>query len=494
MEELEHVARRDLEGFIGGDAVEETLRERPRIGPVALDVREVGGEHDVLRPHVVAQLDGHPLHVLHAEVDVLPHVVARPLRERLPVEEPRRPVAVALVPVVRLLHPERHPAETGLGKEDLQIREPVEDAGEDCLGEAHRRGGAEERQGDPLHDGPAAEPRDHRRVDAGILERRLLGARALAIEADVHGERHLHLDGRRPEPIVLRYRIALPAGEHAERDSAESELRAVLELGDGIVQVGPGDDAEPDEPISRDGAVLFAEPVVVGADRRAVGVVVGHGAPQAWAHLHVGEEDLGFEAVLILLRDALLRRSNPGRVGDRHAEGLPRLIGPPGPQIEKRNRSRLLAFHEQCIAAVRQLDRPRRLLAQPRRHPPSPPLRQHFKMPITRDQRRQRSLNQRRSPYQGCRESTTCMASSRPNRDGAAGRGGSSCEAAPESSDLTVAMRQAAEKGPVARRRPKAAGEAYFLYVEPAAEGANEANGPLSAACRLEALFVDGEA
>jgi hypothetical protein len=28
-----------------------------------------------------------------------------------------------------------------------------------------------------------------------------------------------------------------------------------------------------------------------------------------------------------------------------------------------------------------------------------------------------------------------------------------------------------------------AAGEAYFLYVEPAAEGANEAAGPLSAPC-----------
>src|SRR5258706_5075390 len=36
------------------------------------------------------------------------------------------------------------------------------------------------------------------------------------------------------------------------------------------------------------------------------------------------------------------------------------------------------------------------------------------------------------------------------------------------------------EKGPVARRRPKAAGEAYSLYVERAAEGANEADGPLS--------------
>src|SRR5438876_756308 len=44
---------------------------------------------------------------------------------------------------------------------------------------------------------------------------------------------------------------------------------------------------------------------------------------------------------------------------------------------------------------------------------------------------------------------------------------------------------QAAEKGPDARRRPKAAREAYSLYVERAAEGANEADGPFSAACRL---------
>src|SRR6266511_5425811 len=42
---------------------------------------------------------------------------------------------------------------------------------------------------------------------------------------------------------------------------------------------------------------------------------------------------------------------------------------------------------------------------------------------------------------------------------------------------------QAAEKGPDARRRPKTAGEAYSPYVEPATEGANEADGPFSEAC-----------
>src|SRR5438094_2379303 len=39
---------------------------------------------------------------------------------------------------------------------------------------------------------------------------------------------------------------------------------------------------------------------------------------------------------------------------------------------------------------------------------------------------------------------------------------------------------QSDEKGPAARRRPRAAREAYFLYVERAAEGANAADGPLS--------------
>src|SRR5207245_1884362 len=44
-----------------------------------------------------------------------------------------------------------------------------------------------------------------------------------------------------------------------------------------------------------------------------------------------------------------------------------------------------------------------------------------------------------------------------------------------------------AEKGPAARRRPRAAREAYSLYVERAAEGANEADGPFSAACAISA-------
>src|SRR6267142_1484070 len=52
---------------------------------------------------------------------------------------------------------------------------------------------------------------------------------------------------------------------------------------------------------------------------------------------------------------------------------------------------------------------------------------------------------------------------------------------------------QAAPKGPYARRRPTAAREAYCLYVERAAEGANEADGPFSAACKEDLHGDDSE-
>ena len=43
-----------------------------------------------------------------------------------------------------------------------------------------------------------------------------------------------------------------------------------------------------------------------------------------------------------------------------------------------------------------------------------------------------------------------------------------------------TATRASGEKGSAARRCPKSAREAYFLYVDRADEGANEADEPLS--------------
>ena len=116
---------------------------------------------------------------------------------------------------------------------------------------------------------------------SGILERRLRRARPETVEADVHRQRHLHVDRRRPEPVVLRRRIRLAVREHAEVDALEPEPRAVVELGDRVVDVRPRDDAEADQPIARDRAVLLAEPVVVRAHRRAIDVVVGASCARA---------------------------------------------------------------------------------------------------------------------------------------------------------------------------------------------------------------------
>ena len=108
----------------------------------------------------MAQLHGHALDVLDAEVDVPAHVLARPPCERLEAEQALRPVAVPLVPVIRFFHPEGHPAQAGLGEEDLERGQPVEDARQDDLGEAHGRGGAHEGQGDPFDEGTSAETGD----------------------------------------------------------------------------------------------------------------------------------------------------------------------------------------------------------------------------------------------------------------------------------------------------------------------------------------------
>src|SRR5262249_58233000 len=98
-----------------------------------------------------------PLHVLDAEEDVLPDVLAGTLPERLEVQEPLGPVPVPLVPVVCLLHPERHPAEARLGEEDPELGQTVEHPAERELGQAQRGRNAQERQGDPVHQLPGPE-------------------------------------------------------------------------------------------------------------------------------------------------------------------------------------------------------------------------------------------------------------------------------------------------------------------------------------------------
>src|SRR5439155_1483884 len=90
--------------------------------------------------------------------------------------------------------------------------------------------------------------------------------------------------------------IAEAARKDAEVDPFEPQPRAVLELGEGVVEIRPRDHPEPDQAVPGDGAVFFPQPAVVGAHSGAIGLVVLHGAPEPRPHLLVGEAHLGAES------------------------------------------------------------------------------------------------------------------------------------------------------------------------------------------------------
>src|SRR5262249_52597043 len=96
-------------------------------------MREVSGEHDVLDPEMVSDLNRHMLLPLDAEQKVVLHIFAGLPLQRVEAQISLRPVAMSLIPEVGLFHPERHPAQARLREEDAQVREAVEHAGGDHL-------------------------------------------------------------------------------------------------------------------------------------------------------------------------------------------------------------------------------------------------------------------------------------------------------------------------------------------------------------------------
>ena len=89
------------------------------------------------------------------------------------------------------------------------------------------------------------------------------------------------------------------------------------------------------------------------------------------------------------------------------------------------------------------------------------------------------------SPIRSCpeaRPASACRSAPPTSPPTSSAPGPPSSRSAAPSAPSDPRARQAAHEGPDARRRPTAAREAYFLYVERAAEGANAADGPSGAA------------
>ena len=160
----------------------------------------------------------------------------------------------------------------------------------------------------------------------------------------------------------------------------------MLHLGDRVIDIGDRDDPHADQTVGRDGAIFLAEPVVVAADHGLVDLVMRDVAPEHRPRDHRREQDLGVDAVLVLLADALLRAAGAGRVGDLEAEGLPCAGGAPGAQIEEIGLQQRLALDHQRVAAIGQFDRMRRPFAVFLGHAMHPALGRHFEMPVRRHQ------------------------------------------------------------------------------------------------------------
>src|SRR5947209_11282300 len=61
LEELERVAAQDLVALVLGHVGVDLVDDSGRVGILALDVREVRGEHDLVHAQVVADLNADPL-------------------------------------------------------------------------------------------------------------------------------------------------------------------------------------------------------------------------------------------------------------------------------------------------------------------------------------------------------------------------------------------------------------------------------------------------
>src|SRR6516162_1161771 len=123
---------------------------------------------------------------------------------------------MALVPKIHVLEPERDPAKPGLCEEDLEPRVALEHTGQYELGYADRR--CQPEIAEPLEEGPPQPLHDYR-IFFGIFEGRLVGALTCAIKLNVCSDRHLHIDSRCPELVVLGRRITFGVGQCTQQDA-----------------------------------------------------------------------------------------------------------------------------------------------------------------------------------------------------------------------------------------------------------------------------------
>lgn len=300
---------------------------------------------------LVAQLDAHGV-VEEPPDDVLLDVLGGQPLQRLHAVELLGPEAVPVVAVVHLLEVARNPPELVLGEVDLQRREAVEQPAHHQLHDVERASDTVARQ--PLD--VVRRTYRRRRLDRVPEDRPSVGH--AGPEAGVHRDRHVHVGGRRPEPVVFRRRVVVAAGEGGDLHHLHPSLFTPMQLVQGGVQPPLGNAPHPDQPIRVRGAVLLHLPPVVGARQGQVRLVVLYPSARTAHAAHARVQHLGIHRVGVHLPQPLLRVPGP-----RHLVPLqpdrPELLRPLA-RVKVHAAPVDTALDQETVAAVRQLDAPGR--------------------------------------------------------------------------------------------------------------------------------------
>ena len=168
----------------------------------------------------------------------------------------------------------------------------------------------------------------------------------------------------------------------AENNSLKTQLRYVLQFFDGIVYVGPWDDAHADQAFWVCGAIFLAQPVVIGANHGFVDIVVGDVTPQGWPRHLCGEQHLAVKTVLVLLSYPLLRRTYTRCALDSQSEGLPLAGCPSGAKVQEIGLAQGLSFNQQSVPAIWECNGAGSAVPVFFRHSVDPPFRWHFQVTV----------------------------------------------------------------------------------------------------------------
>src|SRR5512145_1558925 len=176
------------------------------------------------------------------------------------------PESIDRVLVIDLLIKIGQPADVILGPIDLQLRQTIENTGNDQLTRFDGTRVVRSLAREALHE-VGRRPLLALRL-ARIFKEPRLARPDFGWKRRVHDRRHCKIDRSGPKTIVIRRRKTLAARKSAEPHGFESHAFAPFHLSYVFLDTDVGQHGDADETVAIDGAILFGEVIVEALDDR----------------------------------------------------------------------------------------------------------------------------------------------------------------------------------------------------------------------------------